>query len=127
MTNASSDLKMYCIVSEESLLRMKGIRGKMMAQSGHAFLHAFWDAEEHFPQTAVAYKNSGVAKKITLITKSDEDLKLLFEKYQSNMGATFVVDAGLTVTKTPNLTCIGLGPASSEDFDEDVSGLKTLT
>ena len=98
-----------------------------MAQSGHAFLHAFWDAQTRFPEKALQYQTSMQAIKITLCVDTDEQLVALFEKYQKTMGATKVIDAGLTVTKGPNLTCVGLGPAHPQDFDDDVKGLKTLT
>ena len=35
---------MYCIFAKESIDKMKGNRGKMAAQAGHAFLHSWWDA-----------------------------------------------------------------------------------
>lgn len=121
------NLKMYCITSKESLNRMKGIRGKMMSQSGHAFLHAFWDAQKRFPEQAHTYQHSMMATKITLVVDTDEKLLAIFDKYKEKMGATCVIDAGLTVTKGPTLTCIGLGPVYPSFFDEDVSSLKTLT
>jgi peptidyl-tRNA hydrolase len=41
-------IKMYCIFSRESVEKMKGNKGKMCAQAGHAYLHAWWDAEVRF-------------------------------------------------------------------------------
>lgn len=38
--------RMYCIVARDSLKLMNGNRGKLAAQAGHAYLHAFWDAED---------------------------------------------------------------------------------
>ena len=43
-------IKMYCIFSRESLEAMKGVRGKMAAQAGHAYLHAFWNADDLLDQ-----------------------------------------------------------------------------
>lgn len=120
-------MKMYCVISKESLARMQGIRGKMMAQAGHAFLHAFWDTEERFPVLAKAYKDGQHSKKVTLVTQTDEEMLELFERYSSVCGTTKVVDAGFTVFAGPTLTCIGIGPMTEELMGDDLKALKTLT
>ena len=60
---------MYAITSREVLQKIGGNRGKLSAQAGHAFLHAFWDAEERFADVAKAYKESGSAKKVVWVFK----------------------------------------------------------
>ncbi len=115
--------KMYCVFSKEAIKKMNGIRGKMTGQAGHAFLHAFWNASEHFPDDAQAYKNSKHPVKVSVVVPSEEELHILLEKYKDICGTTLVKDAGFTVFKEPTITCIGIGPIPEEKIDEDLSKL----
>ena len=120
-------MRMYCVVSKESMKKFQGIRGKMMSQSGHAFLHAFWDSNARFPETAKAYQESAHARKITVIVETDKDLLDLYAAYKPLCGAVTVVDAGFTVFKEPTLTCIGIGPLRDDAIGENLKSLKTLS
>jgi peptidyl-tRNA hydrolase len=127
-------IKMYCIFAKESVAKMKGNRGKMSTQAGHAYLHAFWDActiddpklINRKRDQAVAYKNSSHAYKITLIVDTVDELKALQEKYKSICGTSLVTDAGFTVFEEPTTTCLGLGPILEENIGEDLQALKTF-
>lgn len=101
---------MYAITSREVLQKIGGNRGKLSAQAGHAFLHAFWDAEERFADVAKAYKESGSAKKVVCVVETDAQLLEIYEKSLNLFGTTKVVDSGLTVFDGPTLTFIGVGP-----------------
>lgn len=118
--------KLYCVFSREALDKMNGIRGKLGAQAGHAFLHAWWDANERFGLDAEAYRHSQLAFKIVLVVDTDEQLRELHESYKDVCGVSLVTDAGLTVFDGPTLTCIGIGPILADDVKPDLSGLKTL-
>ena len=121
-------LKMYCIFSKESLKKMNGIRGKLAAQAGHAYLHAYWNAECTNPSSTVAYRNSDHAYKICLVCDSDEELETLFKEYEGmRVGVTRVVDSGFTVFNQPTLTCIGIGPLYDEDKTPSLKALKVLS
>lgn len=119
-------MRIYCIVSKESLTRLNGVRGKLTSQAGHAFLHAFWDAEITYPEDAAKYKNSGHAKKVTVVVDTDAQMLELYRKYQNICGSTEVIDAGLTVFKEPTLTCVGIGPIAPELVEDDLKQLKVL-
>lgn len=106
---------------------MKGIRGKFMAQAGHAFLHSFWNSEECFPEFAKEYKNERHARKITLVVETDAEMLELYEKYKTVCGTTKVIDSGFTVFTEPTLTCVGIGPIPEHLVQEDLRKLKTLT
>lgn len=119
------DLKMFAIVHEKAIKGMGGNRGKMTSQTGHAFLHAFWDAEKSNPELAEAYKNSGAAKKITLICDDEALMRQLVEDYRGKTGVTVVEDAGLTVFKGQRtFTCIGIGPLDANHQDERLNSMK---
>ena len=117
---------MYCIVAKDALKKMNGVRGKLGTQCGHAYLHAYWDAEENFPDHAQAYRNAGHAYKITLVVDTVDELKELQEAYRGVCGNRLVTDAGFTVFKEPTTTCLGLGPIPENLIGEDLQKIKTL-
>lgn len=135
--------KMYAIFAKESVQKMNGIRGKMCTQAGHAYLHAFWDANyaanvEPFTteevlianrkvEQAQAYYNSDHAYKITLIVDTVDELKALQEAYKNVCGTALVTDAGFTVFNEPTTTCLGIGPIREDKIGEDLKALKTFT
>lgn len=106
---------------------MGGVRGKLATQAGHAYLHSFWDSEARFPDQARHFKTSGLAKKITLIVPTVEDLTALANAYYRKCGVSLVRDAGLTVFKEPTVTCVGIGPIPDDLIGDDLKALKTLT
>lgn len=119
-------MKMYCIFSRESLKAMKGIRGKMASQAGHAFLHAFWDSEERYLYDAIEYAESMNAVKITCVVDTQEELKRLYHMHLNVCGVTQVVDSAFTVLDAPMLTCVGIGPIRDEEAEE-LKKLELLT
>jgi peptidyl-tRNA hydrolase len=127
--------KMYCIVARESLIKMNGNRGKLAAQAGHAYLHAYWDAMTvpsdgsdyaHRMEPAFEYKRSGAAKKVCLVVDTVEELKALYEAYRPICGVSLVTDAGLTCFKEPTTTCLGIGPIADDQVNVNLSSLKVL-
>lgn len=132
-------VKMYCIVARESLLKMNGNRGKLAAQTGHAYLHAYWDSQDRFdfryrwsndgkPILAdyEEYRRSGKAVKICLIVETVADLQVLHDAYKPICGVSLVTDAGLTCFDGPTTTCLGIGPIRDEDIGKDLRALNVL-
>ena len=138
-------MKMYCVVARDSLKAMNGNRGKLAAQAGHAYLHAYWDAQDragvslacdrdgeyetrndYYKNVVVPYRNSGRATKVCLIVETVDDLKALHEFYKPICGVSLVTDAGLTCFDGPTTTCLGIGPISEDKVDVNLSSLKVL-
>jgi peptidyl-tRNA hydrolase len=139
-------LRMYCIVARDSLKAMNGNRGKLAAQAGHAYLHAYWDAETRFAKNGwcypkwaddwqaydkmcdlvQAYRASGRATKVCLVVDTVDDLKALYEAYRPVCGVSLVTDAGLTCFDGPTTTCLGIGPIGETNIGEDLKCLKVL-
>jgi peptidyl-tRNA hydrolase len=122
---------MYCIFAKESVQKMNGNRGKLAAQAGHAYLHAYWDAEDKWqpfePDAAGhLYRTSERAYKICLIVDTVQELEQLHEAYKALCGVSLVKDAGITVFNEPTITCLGLGPISEENIGEDIKKLKVF-
>ncbi len=122
-----SDLKMYCVVSREALAKMNGNRGKLGAQTGHAFLHAWWNSMNNgYEDVALAYKNTQRAYKIVLACDTDAEL-LEFERlYEDVCGTAIIQDAGFTVFTEPTFTCIGIGPIDPDLREEKLAALRPL-
>lgn len=134
-------IKMYCIFAMESIKKMGGNRGKLAAMSGHAYLHAFWDATQKIkfedsppkhPQNmnkliqAQAYRESKHAYKICLVVDTVTELETLYNAYKDVCGVSLVKDAGFTVFDEPTVTCLGLGPISEDNIGDDIKALKVL-
>ena len=119
--------KMYAIMSMEAIKKMNGIRGKMITQGGHAYVHCGWDAEQRFPEDMEAYKRSDHPRKITVRVDTDLELFELFEAYKKICGVSLVKDAGFTVFREPTLTCLGIGPIHEDLIGLDISNLKLLS
>ncbi|MBI1252711.1 MAG: hypothetical protein GC189_14735 [Alphaproteobacteria bacterium] len=119
-----SDYRLYAIINRAALKAAGGSRGKMMAQAGHAFLHAYWDAEARYPASARAYRE-GLAKKIVLVVE-DEAALLEIAARPHACGFTLVKDAALTVFKEPTITAAGLGPIAKDDAPDWLRALPSL-
>jgi peptidyl-tRNA hydrolase len=120
------ELRMYCVVNKEALDLMKGNRGKMVAQGGHAFLHAYWNAERRFPITALRYRYSGAAAKIVLSGADESELREIAACMKDLSGIEVVTDAGRTVFNGPTQTTMGAGPITKADADPALGKKKML-
>ena len=131
MSQEDPNMRLYCIMSPSALKLMGGIRGKIVAQGGHAYCHAMWDAQDRFPALAQAYRDSQHARKICLVLPDGgndiEHFENLISAYCDKTGVTLVRDAGFTVFTEPTVTCIGIGPLARADAGDDLNILKTLT
>lgn len=130
----NTEFIMYCIFSKEAIKALGGNRGKLASMAGHAYLHAFWNAESKElypdwlePHNSVLYKDSGFTKKVTLVVDTTERLTALYEKLkESPYGTTLVVDRALTVFEQPTTVCLGFGPVPKENVPEEIKELRVL-
>jgi peptidyl-tRNA hydrolase len=120
-----SGIKLYAIVSNEAVAASGGNRGKMIAQTGHAYVHSMLDSLTRFPDQAKAYLDSGVVAKICL--KADEQvLHTRSVLYKNRCGVFLVKDAGLTVFPRPIITALGIGPLKVDDREDILKSLKVF-
>ncbi|RZK38493.1 MAG: hypothetical protein EOO61_07905 [Hymenobacter sp.] len=121
---------MYAIFARETLRQME-FEGKLAAQAGHCYLHAWWDAEyrlkyvkapfantycesSYYTDIMKPYQCGDDARKITLVVDTVAELEELYEQFRPHMGATLVEDCGYTVFDKPTITGVGLGPIHSD-------------
>ncbi|AXQ69414.1 hydrolase [Caulobacter phage CcrBL9] len=133
-----SELVMYSIISEEALKAMKGNRGKLVSQGGHAYLHTWWDSERRFSSAAYAYRNSNAAVKVALrpmqdlalpdilVADTEDQLSALYDIFHPICGCTLTRDAARTVFTEPTVTFLGVGPIYKTLFNELAPGLRPL-
>lgn len=127
-----SDFRMYAIVNREAVTAAGGNRGKMLAQAGHAFLHAWWEAfaDLDHPENmgaAALYKNSGAAVKIVLEAADKFELHALHAlAIEASIPASLVIDRATTVFREPTVTFLGLGPIRAEHAPEWLRKLKVF-
>jgi peptidyl-tRNA hydrolase len=118
--------KMYVIFAKESIDKMKGNRGKMCAQAGHAYLHTFIHATTVTPKLATAYLENKHAYKIALVVDTVEQLQELQAAYKDVCATKLITDAGFTVFSEPTTTCLGLGPISEDLIGADLQSIKVF-
>ena len=125
---SSMMLKLYCVFDAEAVKAMKGNRGKLAAQAGHAYIKSFWDSEDRFPALADDYKNRKDTReyKIALVAENADVLRQLEAIYKPICGVSLVTDAGLTVFDGPTVTCLGIGPIDPEHREKILQSLPTL-
>jgi peptidyl-tRNA hydrolase len=128
-------IKMYCIFNPEAVKLMGGNRGKCAAQAGHAYLHAWWDAQvrsqfadselsfEYVRDTLIPYYENNDARKIGLIGESEEQLRELEAYYKDKCGVSLVEDCGYTIFEQPTITCLGIGPIEDDQKCEILKNL----
>lgn len=150
MTDKTNELVIYAIVSKEAVKLMGGNRGKLANQAGHAYLHAYWDAEDRFGEKAFPtggglggdyplgsghpvyayqrdikrYRTSQAAVKVTLAVETTAELEALLPLFQPVCGVSLVKDAGRTVFTEPTITYLGVGPITREAFNAIAPGLR---
>ena len=125
---------MYCIFSAEAIKAMGGNRGKLASMAGHAYLHAWWDSDLSAldpiwlePHISRDYRDSGFAKKVTLVVDTTDRLLDLYNTLKEHpYGNTLVVDRALTVFEQPTTVCIGFGPIPKSEVPPQISELKVL-
>lgn len=100
-------------------------KGKMCAQGAHASLKATLENLEH---PSVKEWLSGRFTKICVSVDSEQELFDVYnEAVQKGLIASLIIDAGLTeFGGVPTMTCIAVGPATSEELEPITGHLKLL-
>jgi len=111
------EIKQVIIVRKD----LKLSKGKLASQVAHAAISA---AEKS------KWKDEWLKqgqKKVVLKCNSKEELLELYEKAKEmNLPSELIYDAGKTQLEPGTLTCVGIGPAPSEEIDKLTRNLKLL-
>ncbi len=119
---AAADWKAVVVVRGE--LRLTA--GKAAVQVAHAAVLLYQRAEARSPAVLEDWLRGG-QKKIALIVPTLADLESLERAARSHgVPTVWVEDAGLTEVAPGTRTCLGLGPARSDDIDPITGSLDLL-
>lgn len=135
--------KMYAIFARETLVKFKGNEGLLAAQAGHAYLHAYWDAEDrwvksrrfqaydsldNYYNTVWIYREGKQgATKVCLVVDTVLMLRILYNKYKPICGVALNEETkGHGVLLTHTITSLGIGPLDDENKCEMLANLSLL-
>ena len=124
------NIKQLIIIRKD--LGMK--KGKLASQAAHASMAALLSiAQRDEKSLVIDYTHHEIAgewikgsfAKIALAVSSEEELKQCFDiAKEHGFPCAYIVDSGVTVFNgQPTPTCIGIGPAKSEELDALFSSL----
>ncbi len=93
-------------------------KGKAAVQAGHAAVSAAEEARKHRKSWWHDWMSEGQCK-IAVKVKSEEEL-LELEKEARKLGlpCSVIIDRGLTEIPPNTITCLGIGPAPTEEISK---------
>ena len=101
-------------------------RGKMAAQAGHAAVSAAEKAREHFQKWWKAWLEEGQCKIAVKAGSERELLDLERKAKELKLPSALISDRGLTELPPDTITCLGIGPAPSQEIDKITGELALL-
>lgn len=109
-------------------------KGKLIAQGGHAFVGLILKISHPSRYLLVTFLEPDSPEevwinneftKVVLAVDSEEELLEIYEKAkEAGLNTVLITDAGHTEFSEPTNTCVGIGPAWSEDIDKITGHLK---
>jgi PTH2 family peptidyl-tRNA hydrolase len=101
-------------------------QGKIAAQAGHAAVSATEEARKKRPHWWRGWLEEGQCK-ITVRVNSKEELVQLERKAKElQLPSALITDRGLTELPAGTKTCLGIGPAPSDQMDKVTGNLRLL-
>jgi PTH2 family peptidyl-tRNA hydrolase len=117
------ELRLYAIVRSDLLPIFAREAGKLIAQTGHAYLDTLLDAQKRYPDKAQSYLATG-RPKIGLKARNERELIELYEQYRHSHGAALIKDVGRTVFGGPTVTVLGIGPICRHELPKRLQALR---
>jgi PTH2 family peptidyl-tRNA hydrolase len=101
-------------------------KGKMAAQAGHAAVSATEEVRKKRPEWRRAWLREGQCKIALKVDSEEELLKLERRVKAARLPSALITDRGLTELPPGTKTCLGIGPAPSEQIDKVTGNLHLL-
>ena len=101
-------------------------KGKLAAQVAHASLGAAEEAMGKRAEWYEKWKSEGQMKVVVRASSENELLELLKQAKRERLPATLIEDRGLTQVEPGTVTCVGIGPAPSDQVDRITGKLRLL-
>lgn len=116
-----NELRLYAVVRAD----LEIPTGKLVAQTGHAYLGVLLQCLEDNPGLADEYLRTKRQTKICVTAKNLKALeRVMRECEEAGIVVHLVEDAGLTVFPKPTVTALGLGPVSRNQLPPFVRRLQ---
>ncbi len=100
-------------------------QGKIAAQVGHAAVSAAEEARKHWSSWWKSWLKEGQCKIAVEVENEPQLLKLERQSRSSGLPYALIHDRGLTELPPDTITCLGIGPAPSQEVDK-ITGKLTL-
>lgn len=97
---------------------LKMSRGKIAAQAGHAAVSAAEETRKKRPEWWNAWLSEGQCKIAVKVGSEHELLELERMVKKLKLPSALISDRGLTELPPGTLTCLGIGPAPSQQLDK---------
>ncbi|MBI2183920.1 MAG: peptidyl-tRNA hydrolase [Thaumarchaeota archaeon] len=101
-------------------------RGKTAVQVAHAALAAAEEARSRKREWFDRWLQEGQAKIAVKVSSLEELLELKRRAEQKRLPVALIEDRGLTQLPPSTVTCMGIGPAPSDELDPLTGDLKLL-
>ena len=114
---AIADYRMYCVVRQDIAIPP----GKLIPQSGHAFVMALRECRKSNPVLAAQYEEDPGQAKIGLRAKNLAAMRRAEQECRdAGIPCYLVTDEGRTVFPEPTVTVLGIGPVRRDDLPKFV-------
>jgi len=101
-------------------------KGKIAAQAGHAAVSAAEEARKKWHKWWIAWLEEGQCKIAVRVASEEGLLELERKAKELRLPSALISDRGLTELPPRTKTCLGIGPAPSEQADEVTGSLSLL-
>jgi len=101
-------------------------KGKIAAQAGHAAVSAAEEARKRRPEWWRGWLEEGQCKIAVRVNSVEELLKLRRKAKELQLPSALITDRGLTELPPGTKTCLGIGPAPSDEVDKVTGNLRLL-
>ena len=98
-------------------------RGKIAAQAGHAAVSAAEEARKKWPDWWSGWLEEGQCKIAVRVDSEEELLELERKAKELRLPSALITDRGLTELPPGTKTCLGIGPAPSDQIDKVTGNL----
>lgn len=101
-------------------------KGKIAAQAGHAAVSAAEEARKRWHEWWSGWLEEGQRKIAVRVDSEEELLELEKKAKELQLPSALITDRGLTELPPGTKTCLGIGPAPSDQVDEVTGNLRLL-
>ena len=119
-----SEFKYKQVIAVRTDIKMS--KGKLAAQVGHAAVSAADQTRKNRPEWWKEWIKEGQCKVVVKVKSEEELRKLELQAKEIGLPTALICDRGLTELSPGTITCLGIGPAPSEQIGKITRKLPLL-